>query len=164
MKIDDSIIIRFINDDLKKSEKNIINNLIKKNKKIKSRYLELKNIKFALKKEFNLEKKVRMPGNLFEKISKQGKKNTGIYFSNKFNNLFKIAAGIFLIISFGAIITLPNKTYLSQDPISKIKRNNQVHIFYKEKNLNDFISKNRNCSEPEEYIDENGENVYAVHC
>ena len=72
---------------------------------------------------------------------------------------------IIIIFTFGSIITLlPNKTYLSQNPISKIKKNNHIHIFYNQKTLDEFLSKNNNCSDPEEFADENNKEVFAVTC
>ena len=82
-----------------------------------------------------------------------------------FRDYYRIAAGIIIIFTFGLIITfLPDKTYLSQNPISKIKKNNHIHIFYNQKTLDEFLSKNNNCSDPEEFTDENNKKVFALTC
>ena len=166
MKIDTSTLMRFLNNDLPAKKMQEINNIIKKNNQIKLRLEEIKNFKKIFKDGIkrientkipnHLEKQISIPNNKFnkEKITKKS-----------FGNLYKIAAGILIIVSFGAIVSLPNKAYLSQNPLSKINnKSKQVHIFYKEETLDDFLSKNKNCSTPEEFIDENNKKIFAVSC
>ena len=154
MKINDIILDRFLNNDLSRSKINKIKLLIKKDPKLRSRVQELKSFESAYEKEYKIAKKTKMPKSLYEKISvEQNTKEN--YFSKKFNNFYKIAASILVFFSIGWVITLPNKTYLSQNPLSKINKSNHIHIFYDQKTLDEFLSKNNNCSDPEEIIDEN---------
>ena len=163
MKINDIILDRFLNNDLSRSKINKIKLLIKKDPKLRSRVQELKSFESAYEKEYKIAKKTKMPKSLYEKISvEQNTKEN--YFSKKFNNFYKIAASILVFFSIGWIITLPNKTYLSQNPLSKINKSNHIHIFYDQKILDEFLSKNDNCSDPEEIIDENNRKVFAVSC
>ena len=163
MKINDIILDRFLNNDLSRSKINKIKLLIKKDPKLRSRVQELKNFESAYEKEYKIAKKTKMPKSLYEKISvEQNTKEN--YFSKKFNNFYKIAASILVFFSIGWVITLPNKSYLSQNPLSKINKSNHIHIFYDQKTLDEFLSKNDNCSDPEEIIDENNREVFAVSC
>ena len=163
MKINDIILDRFLNNDLSRSKINKIKLLIKKDPKLRSRVQELKSFESAYEKEYKIAKKTKMPKSLYEKISvEQNTKEN--YFSKKFNNFYKIAASILIIFSIGWVITLPNKTYLSQNPLSKINKSNHIHIFYDQKTLDEFLYKNDNCSDPEEIIDENNRKVFAVSC
>ena len=163
MKINDIILDRFLNNDLSRSKINKIKLLIKKDPKLRSRVQELKSFESAYEKEYKIAKKTKMPKSLYEKISvEQNTKEN--YFSKKFNNFYKIAASILVFFSIGWVITLPNKTYLSQNPLSKINKSNHIHIFYDQKTLDEFLSKNDNCSDPEEIIDENNREVFAVSC
>ena len=163
MKINNIILDRFLNNDLPKSRINKIKLLIKKDSKLRSRVQELKNFESAYEKEYKIAKKTKMPKSLYEKISvEQNTKEN--YFSKKFNNFYKIAASILVFFSIGWVITLPNKTYLSQNPLSKINKSNHIHIFYDQKTLDEFLSKNDNCSDSEEIIDENNRKVFAVSC
>ena len=163
MKINDIILDRFLNNDLSRSKINKIKLLIKKDPKLRSRVQELKSFESAYEKEYKIAKKTKMPKSLYEKISvEQNTKEN--YFSKKFNNFYKIAASILVFFSIGWVITLPNKTYLSQNPLSKINKSNHIHIFYDQKTLDEFLSKNDNCSDPEEIIDENNREIFAVSC
>ena len=163
MKINDIILDRFLNNDLSRSKINKIKLLIKKDPKLRSRVQELKNFESAYEKEYKIAKKTKMPKSLYEKISvEQNTKEN--YFSKKFNNFYKIAASILVFFSIGWVITLPNKTYLSQNPLSKINKSNHIHIFYDQKTLDEFLSKKDNCSDPEEIIDENNREVFAISC
>ena len=163
MKINDIILDRFLNNDLSRSKINKIKLLIKKDPKLRSRVQELKSFESAYEKEYKIAKKTKMPKSLYEKISvKQNTKEN--YFSKKFNNFYKIAASILVFFSIVWVITLPNKTYLSQNPLSKINKSNHIHIFYDQKTLDEFLSKKDNCSDPEEIIDENDRKVFAVSC
>ena len=110
MIIDDSTLIRFINNDLSKSEKNKIQLLINNNPKIKYRVQGLINFRSMLKDESKANKKIKMPETLYEKISSE--KN--IKKSYVSNNFYKIAACILGFVSIGWLITMPNKAYLSQ--------------------------------------------------
>ena len=165
MKIDTNILMRFINNDLPPNKMEEIKILVQKNSQIKSRLEEIKNFKKTFKKGFERIKNTKIPDHLEEQIS------TPKYHLNKekktkktLPKFYKIAASIIIIFTFGSIITLPNKAYLSQNPLSKIKKNNQVHFFYKEEKLDDFLSKNSNCSKPEEFTDEENKKVFAVSC
>ena len=163
MKINDIILDRFLNNDLSRSKINKIKLLIKKDPKLRSRVQELKSFESAYEKEYKIAKKTKMPKSLYEKISvEQNTKEN--YFSKKFNNFYKIAAGVLVFFSIGWVITLPNKIYLSQNPLSKINKSNHIHIFYDQKTLDEFLFKNDNCSDPEEIIDENNRKVFAVSC
>ena len=163
MKINDIILDRFLNNDLSRSKINKIKLLIKKDPKLRSRVQELKSFESAYEKEYKIAKKTKMPKSLYEKISvEQNTKEN--YFSKKFNNFYKIAASILVFFSIGWVITLPNKTYLSQNPLSKINKSNHIHIFYDQKTLDEFLFKNDNCSDSEEIIDENNRKVFAVSC
>lgn len=163
MKINDIILDRFLNNDLSRSKINKIKLLIKKDPKLRSRVQKMKSFESAYEKEYKIAKKTKMPKSLYEKISvEQNTKEN--YFSKKFNNFYKIAASILVFFSIVWVITLPNKTYLSQNPLSKINKSNHIHIFYDQKTLDEFLSKNDNCSDPEEIIDENNKEVFAVSC
>ena len=71
MIIDDSTLIRFINNDLSRSEKNKIQLLINNNPKIKYRVQGLINFRSMLKDESKANKKTKMPETLYEKISSE---------------------------------------------------------------------------------------------
>ena len=165
MKIDTSTLMRFVNNDLPAKKMEEIKVLIKKNNQIKLRLEEIKNFKKTFKKGIKRIENTKIPGHLEKQISTPNNQfNKEKATKKTFRNFYKIAAGILIIFTFGSLITLPNKAYLSQNSLSKIKKNNQVHIFYKEKTLDDFLSKNNNCSKPEEFIDENNKKVFAVSC
>ena len=144
MKIDDNTLIRFINNDLSGSEKNKIQLLINSNLKIRSRVEGLKNFKSVLKEESKANKKIKMPKNLYEKISVEQniEKN---YFSNKFSNFYKIAAGILAFVSIGWVITMPNKAYLSQKNYLPNKNHQTSKIYYTKSERDQFLSKYNNC-------------------
>ena len=161
MIIDDSTLIRFINNDLSRSEKNKIQLLINNNPKIKYRVQGLINFRSMLKDESKANKKIKMPETLYEKISSE--KNIKNYVSKEFNNFYKIAAGILAFVSIGLVINLPNKAYLSQNPPSKINSSKFIElIFYDQSSLDKFLSNNDNCSE---IIDKkNNKEVFLVSC
>ena len=120
MKINDIILDRFLNNDLSRSKINKIKLLIKKDPKLRSKVQELKSFESAYEKEYKIAKKTKMPKSLYEKISvEQNTKEN--HFSKKFNNFYKIAASILVVFSIGWVITLPNKTYLSQKKINMIQ-------------------------------------------
>ena len=164
MKIDDSKIIKFINNDLSRSEKNKIQLLINSNLKIRSRVEGLKNFKSILKEESKANKKIKMPKNLYEKISVEQniEKN---YFSNKFSNFYKIAAGILAFVSIGWVMTMPNKAYLSQKSYLPDKNYYSSKIYYTKSERDQFLSKYDNCkSDKQKMFDENNEEVFPVIC
>ena len=164
MKIDDSMLIRFINNDLSGSEKNKIQLLINSNLKIRSRVEGLKNFKSILKEESKANKKIKMPKNLYEKISVEQniEKN---YFSNKFSNFYKIAAGILAFVSIGWVITMPNKAYLSQKNYLPNKNHQTSKIYYTKSERDQFLSKYNNCkAAKQKMFDENNEEVFPVIC
>ena len=164
MKVNDDILIRFINNDLSKSKKKQIQLLINNNPKIKSKFEGLKNFKFLLMEESKANRKTKMPNDLFQKISDEREKKIK-YSRIKFSNFYKIAAGIMVFISISWLIAIPNKTYLSKNPFVEPDNSNRIHIFYDNQTLNEFLSKNsNNCSLPEEIIDENKKEVFAVSC
>ena len=160
MIIDDSTLIRFINNDLSKSEKNKIQLLINNNPKIKYRVQGLINFRSMLKDESKANKKIKMPESLYKKISSE--KN--IKKSYVSNNFYKIAAGILGFVSIGWLITMPNKAYLSQ----KIYLPNKYHsskIYYSISERNQFLSKYDNCKAvKEKTFDENNKEVFPVIC
>ena len=163
MKIDDNVIIKFINNDLSNSEKKKFKLLIRNDQKIRARVVGIKNFKYILKKRSDIFKKTKMPNTLYKKISTHQnlKRN---YVVNKFNNFYKIAAGIIVIFSISLFINIPDKTYLSQNPLSEINKNNHIHIFYDQKTLDEFLYTNSNCAEAEVIIDENNNEIFAVSC
>ena len=164
MKIDDSSLIRFINNDLSKSERNKIQLLINNNPKIRSKVEGLKNFNFVLKEESKANKKIKMPKNLYEKISVEQniEKN---YFSNKFSNFYKIAAGILAFVSIGWVITMPNKAYLSQKNYLPNKNHQTSKIYYTKSERDQFLSKYNNCkAAKQKMFDENNEEVFPVIC
>ena len=160
MKIDDSILIRFINNDLSKLEKNKIQLLINNNSKIRSKVEGLKNFKSILKEEYKANKKIKMPKSLYEKISSE--KN--IKKSYVSNNFYKIAAGILGFISIGWIITSPNKAYLSQKSYMPNKYHSSK-IYYTKSERDLFLSKYSHCkSAKQKTFDENNKEVFPVIC
>ena len=163
MKIDDSMLIRFINNDLSKSERNKIQLLINNNLKIRSRFEGLKNFKFVLKEESEANKKIKMPKSLYEKIS--GEQNIKkSYVSNNFNNFYKIAAGILGFVLIGWLIAMPNKAYLSQKSYLPNKYHSSK-IYYSKSERNQFLSKYDNCKAvKEKTFDENNKEVFPVIC
>ena len=164
MKIDDSMLIRFINNDLSRSEKNKIQLLINNNPKIRSRLEGLKNFKFVLKEESKANKKIKMPRSLYEKISiKQNTKKN--YISNKFSNFYKIAASILAFVTIGWVITMPDKAYLSQKTYLPNKNYHTSKIYYTNSERDQFLSKYDNCKAvKEKTFDENNEEVFPVIC
>ena len=164
MKIDDSLLIKFINNDLSIPEKNKIRLLINNNPKIKFRVEGLINLRSMLKEKSKNNKKMRMPKSLYEKISieKNTKKN---YFSNKLSNFYKIAASIFIFISIGWVITMPNKSYLSQKNYLPNKNYHTSKIYYTKSERDQFLSKYDNCKAvKQKTFDENNEEVFPVIC
>ena len=164
MKIDDNTLIRFINNDLSGSEKNKIQLLINSNLKIRFRVEGLKNFKSILKEESKANKKIKMPKNLYEKISVEQniEKN---YFSNKFSNFYKIAAGILAFVSIGWVITMPNKAYLSQKNYLPNKNHQTSKIYYTKSERDQFLSKYNNCKAvKQKMFDGNNEEVFPVIC
>tara|TARA_Y100000590_G_scaffold465095_1_gene636326 strand:- start:512 stop:916 length:405 start_codon:yes stop_codon:yes gene_type:complete len=109
MKIDDSKIIRFINNDLSNTEIRKIKLLINNDFEIKARIQSLKNLKSALKKESKKNKKIKMPLRLSKRFNKQNINN------NNFERFYKLAASFLAFISIGWIITTPNTALLSQN-------------------------------------------------
>ena len=164
MKIDDSTLIRFINNDLSRSEKNKIRLLINNNPKIKFRVQGLINLRSILKEKSKANKKILMPKSLYEKISieQNTKKN---YISNKFSNFYKIAAGILVFISIGWVITMPDKAYLSQKNYLPNKNYDTSKIYYTKSERDQFLSKYNNCkAAKQKMFDENNEEVFPVIC
>ena len=160
MKIDDSILIRFINNDLSRSEKNKIQLLINNNPKIKYRVQGLINFRSMLKDESKANKKIKMPESLYKKISSE--KN--IKKSYVSNNFYKIAAGILGFVSIGWLITMPNKAYLSQKSYLPNKYHSSK-IYYSKSERNQFLSKYDNCKAvKEKTFDENNKEVFPVIC
>ena len=162
MKINDIILDRFLNNDLSRSKINKIKLLIKKDPKLRSRVQELKSFESAYEKEYEFARKTKMPKSLYEKIFVEQNTNKN-YVSKEFNNFYKIAAGILAFVSIGLVINLPNKTYLSQNPPSKINSSKYIElIFYDQSSLDKFLSNNDNCSE---IIDKkNNKEVFLVSC
>ena len=164
MKIDDSSLIRFINNDLSKSERNKIQLLINNNPKIRSKVEGLKNFNFVLKEESKANKKIKMPKSLYEEIS--GEQNIKkSYVSNNFNNFYKIAAGIILgFVSIGWLITMPNKAYLSQKSYLPNKYHSSK-IYYSKSERDQFLYKYDNCKAvKQKTFDENNKEVFPVIC
>tara|TARA_B100001245_G_scaffold157132_1_gene118062 strand:- start:103 stop:594 length:492 start_codon:yes stop_codon:yes gene_type:complete len=160
MIIDDSTLIRFINNDLSKSEKNKIQLLINNNPKIKYRVQGLINFRSMLKDESKANKKIKMPETLYEKISSE--KN--IKKSYVSNNFYKIAAGILGFVSIGWLITMPNKAYLSQKSYLPNKYHSSK-IYYSKSERNQFLSKYDNCKAvKQKTFDENNKEVFPVIC
>ena len=160
MIIDDSTLIRFINNDLSRSEKNKIQLLINNNPKIKYRVQGLINFRSMLKDESKANKKIKMPETLYEKISSE--KN--IKKSYVSNNFYKIAAGILGFVSIGCLITMPNKAYLSQKSYLPNKYHSSK-IYYSKSERNQFLSKYDNCKAvKEKTFDENNKEVFPVIC
>ena len=160
MKIDDSALIRFINNDLSRSEKNKIQLLINNNPKIKLRLQGLLNFRSMLKEESKANKRMKMPKSLYEKISSE--KN--IKKSYVSNNFYKIAAGILGFISIGWIITSPNKAYLSQKSYMPNKYHSSK-IYYTKSERDEFLLKYDNCkSVKQKTFDENNKEVFPVVC
>ena len=163
MKIDDSSLIRFINNDLSKSERNKIQLLINNNPKIRSKVEGLKNFNFVLKEESKANKKIKMPKSLYERISveQNTKKN---YALNKFSNLYKIAAGISAFVLISWVITTPNKTYLSEKNYLPNKYQS-FKIYYSESERDQFLYKYDNCKAvKQKTFDENNKEVFPVIC
>ena len=160
MIIDDSTLIRFINNDLSRSEKNKIQLLINNNPKIKYRVQGLINFRSMLKDESKANKKIKMPETLYEKISSE--KN--IKKSYVSNNFYKIAAGILGFVSIGWLITMPNKAYLSQKSYLPNKYHSSK-IYYSKSERNQFLSKYDNCKAvKQKTFDENNKEVFPVIC
>ena len=160
MIIDDSTLIRFINNDLSRSEKNKIQLLINNNPKIKYRVQGLINFRSMLKDESKANKKIKMPETLYEKISSE--KN--IKKSYVSNNFYKIAAGILCFVSISWLITTPNKAYLSQKSYLPNKYHSSK-IYYSISERNQFLSKYDNCKAvKEKTFDENNKEVFPVIC
>ena len=160
MIIDDSTLIRFINNDLSKSEKNKIQLLINNNPKIKYRVQGLINFRSMLKDESKANKKIKMPETLYEKISSE--KN--IKKSYVSNNFYRIAAGILGFVSIGWLITMPNKAYLSQKSYLPNKYHSSK-IYYSKSERNQFLSKYDNCKAvKQKTFDENNKEVFPVIC
>ena len=160
MIIDDSTLIKFINNDLSRSEKNKIQLLINNNPKIKYRVQGLINFRSMLKDESKANKKIKMPETLYEKISSE--KN--IKKSYVSNNFYKIAAGILGFVSIGWLITMPNKAYLSQKSYLPNKYHSSK-IYYSKSERNQFLSKYDNCKAvKEKTFDENNKEVFPVIC
>ena len=160
MIIDDSTLIRFINNDLSRSEKNKIQLLINNNPKIKYRVQGLINFRSMLKDESKANKKIKMPESLYKKISSE--KN--IKKSYVSNNFYKIAAGILGFVSIGWLITMPNKAYLSQKSYLPNKYHSSK-IYYSKSERNQFLSKYDNCKAvKEKTFDENNKEVFPVTC
>ena len=160
MIIDDNTLIRFINNDLSKSEKNKIQLLINNNPKIKYRVQGLINFRSMLKDESKANKKIKMPETLYEKISSE--KN--IKKSYVSNNFYKIAAGILGFVSIGWLITMPNKAYLSQKSYLPNKYHSSK-IYYSKSERNQFLSKYDNCKAvKQKTFDENNKEVFPVIC
>ena len=163
MKIDDSILIRFINNDLSRSERNKIQLLINNNPKIRSKVEGLKNFNFVLKEESKANKKIKMPKSLYERISveQNTKKN---YALNKFSNLYKIAAGISAFVLISWVIATPNKTYLSEKNYLPNKYQS-FKIYYSESERDQFLYKYDNCKAvKQKTFDENNKEVFPVIC
>ena len=160
MIIDDNTLIRFINNDLSRSEKNKIQLLINNNPKIKYRVQGLINFRSMLKDESKANKKIKMPESLYKKISSE--KN--IKKSYVSNNFYKIAAGILGFVSIGWLITMPNKAYLSQKSYLPNKYHSSK-IYYSISERNQFLSKYDNCKAvKEKTFDENNKEVFPVIC
>ena len=121
MKIDTNTLIRFLNRDLPIKQMDEIRILIKKNSKIKLKFEEIKSFKGNFKDSIKNIENIKIPKNLEEKLSIQKKQFNKKNSMKKFTNFYKIAAGILIIISFSALISLPNKTYLSENPLTQIK-------------------------------------------
>ena len=163
MIIDDSTLIRFINNDLSRSEKNKIQLLINNNPKIKYRVQGLINFRSMLKDESKANKKIKMPETLYEKISSE-KNIKKSYVLNNFNNFYKIAAGILGFVSIGWLITMPNKAYLSQKSYLPNKHHSSK-IYYSKSERNQFLSKYDNCKAvKQKTFDENNKEVFPVIC
>ena len=163
MKIDTSTLIRFLNNDLSTAQMQEVRILIEKNSKVKLRFEEIKSFKNNFQDSIKQIENTKIPENLEKRLSiprnQFNKKHT-----SKFANFYKIAASILIVISFGAIIFLPDKIYLSEKPLTQIKKENNIVIFYEKETLNDFLKKNSNCSKPEAFLDKDGREVYAVSC
>ena len=164
MKIDDSILIKFINNDLSKSERYKIQLLINNNQKIRSIINGLKNLKNVFKEESKANMKIKMPESLYKEISIE--QNTKKRFvSNKFSNLYKIAAGILAFVSIGWVMTMPNKAYLSQKSYLPDKNYYSSKIYYTKSERDQFLSKYDNCkADKQKMFDENNEEVFPVIC
>ena len=160
MIIDDNTLIRFINNDLSRSEKNKVQLLVNNNPKIKIRLQGLINFRSMLKEEAKVNKKMKMPENLYKKISseKNIKKNYVL------NNFYKIAAGMICFVSIGWLITMPNKAYLSQKNYMPNKYHSSK-IYYTKSERDHFLSKYDNCkSVKQKTFDENNKEVFPVVC
>ena len=168
MKINDIILDRFLNNDLPKSRIDKIKLLIKKDPKLRSRVQKMKSFESAYEKEYKIAKKTKMPKSLYDKISVE-ENSQKKYISNKFNNFYRIAAGILAFISISLMVILPNKTYLSQKNSLSNKNNVIPKIFYNQSNRDKFLSNNTNCSVPKiknkkKIYDENNKEVFVVNC
>ena len=109
MKIDDSKLIRFINNDLPKFEKKELDSLIKNDPKLEFKLQGLKNFQSILKKESKKNKKTKMPKNLYKKINIVNNKESKII------NFYKIAASFIFFASIGCLFVTPNTSLLSQN-------------------------------------------------
>ena len=109
MKIDDSKLIRFINNDLPKFEKKELDSLIKNDPKLEFKLQGLKNFQSILKKESKKNKKTKMPKNLYKKINIVNNKESKII------NFYKIAASFIFFASIGWLFVTPNTSLLSQN-------------------------------------------------
>ena len=161
MKINDIVLDRFLNNDLSRSKINKIKLLIKKDPKLRSRVQELKSFESAYEKEYKIAKKTKMPKSLYEKISVEQNTNKN-YVSKEFNNFYKIAAGILAFVSIGWVITMPNKTYLSQKNYLPNKNHQTSKIYYTKSERDLFLSNNDNCSKITDK--KNNKEVFLVSC
>ena len=161
MKIDDSMLIRFINNDLARSEKNKIQLLINNNPKIKLRLQGLLNFRSMLKEESKANKKIKMPKSLYKIISSE----KDIKKSHISNNFYKIAAGILGFISIGWLITMPNKAFLSEKGYLENKYHHSSNIFFSKSERDQFLSKYDNCESVKQKIfDHNKIEIFPVIC
>ena len=105
-----------------------------------------------------------MPKSLYEKISvEQNTKKR--YVSNNFSNFYRIAAGILAFVLIGLVVTMPNKTYLSQNSYLPDKNYFSSNIYYTKSERDQFLSKYDNCkADKQKMFDENNEEVFPVIC
>ena len=165
MKINDSILIKFINNDLTRSEKNKVQLLISRNPKIKSRIDGLLNFRSILKEESKTNKKIRMPKSLYKRFSfkQSAKKN---FFSSKLSNFYKVAAGILVFASISWLVTMPNKAFLSQKGSLLNDNYYTDKIFYSKSERDEFLLKYNNCKKhnKKKTFDQNDKEVFPVIC
>ena len=161
-KIDTSTLIRFMNNDLSQKEMIYVRNSIKNNDLIKLKFNEIKNFQKTFKKGIEKVEETQIPNHLLKTISSS---NTNSIKKNKnFSNFYKIAASIIAIFAFGSIISLLNRpAFLSENPLS-YEQSAQIRIFYKKQTVENFLSKNNDCSKHKEYLDEDNKKVFAVLC